>query len=364
MSSMRLVTGDDTGLIKVVDVMQKSVVARYGSQSMGQGIEQMIWAGNEGDAEKQILLARKNGNVECCQTDGGSVVSTYKLGSTGCAGLGVLQPESQKAVTCTRKGMIQFFGYGEAKAETQMKGWSVGKDIRSMEVCPSKVGWIATGGKEELLKVWDVESKKAVFKSKNVKPDMLDLRQPVCINDIAFLPHDTTKLVTATAHHEVRLYDTKSSRRAVLDIKAGDNAITRVHVTSSGDIIAGDGAGETMRFDPRNGKMVGKFKGVGGAITCISSDSGGKLIASTSLDRFLRVYNSGTRKLVKKVYLKQRLARCLFSEKVSESNNEKNDHNDKVWDILEAHSNNGRKRKMGSEVIESSSRLRKAGSED
>ncbi len=58
---------------------------------------------------------------------------------------------------------------------------------------------------------------------------------------------------------------------------------------------------------------MGSFKGSGGSIRSISHHPTMPFIASSGLDRHLRIHHTTTRKTANKVYLKQRLNTCLFS---------------------------------------------------
>lgn len=105
-----------------------------------------------------------------------------------------------------------------------------------MQQNPSQRHHVATGGKENPLKVWDLERPdKPIFTAKNVRQkkktinflapsswflcfklflfslihqvahDWLDMRVPVWVRDIGFIP-DSDKIVTCTGHHQVCLY--------------------------------------------------------------------------------------------------------------------------------------------------------------
>jgi hypothetical protein len=74
------------------------------------------------------------------------------------------------------------------------------------------------GLQDSNLRLWDVNSPAApVFKAKNVKPDMLQLEQPVWITGLAFVPGTgDTQIVASTAHKVLRIFDIRASARAVL----------------------------------------------------------------------------------------------------------------------------------------------------
>eukprot|EP00466_Bigelowiella_natans_P014462 jgi/Bigna1/85299/estExt_fgenesh1_pg.C_30181 len=347
-----VLTSDDTGLYKVVDVAKKKVDRRFGRQAQGRGIEAMAWSGlySGGDSyDSHFLSALQNGRVENRSRSTGEVTQSFQMASAGCSGLATI--DSKRLLSGTKNGVVQIFEEGK-EAST----FKVGEKTCRVKFCPGSSA-IATGGNEELLKVWDLATKKQTFKARNVKPDKLDLRYPVHILDISFFTNTSsssssqqqqqqqqaaTQIVTATAHHQVRFYDTKAQKRAIWSHKIGENAVRSVLALRDGiTIIAGDGAGETLQLDSRvNGRIVGKFKGVGGAITCISQDESGEFLSTTSLDRFVRVYDIKTRKMLNKVYLKQRVSSCLFCKNPEGTEEQAPEGKDKtVWDILESQRN-------------------------
>ena len=74
---------------------------------------------------------------------------------------------------------------------------------------------IATGGKENDLKVWNLklDSKDPIFRAKNVPNNWIQLREPVNITSIDFL--DQTKVAVGTAFHQVKYKKTYSDRNLI-----------------------------------------------------------------------------------------------------------------------------------------------------
>lgn len=50
---------------------------------------------------------------------------------------------------------------------------------------------IATGGKGNDLKLWNLKSKECVFKAKNVRKDMLELEVPIWVSDVTFMSNSS-----------------------------------------------------------------------------------------------------------------------------------------------------------------------------
>ena len=77
--------------------------------------------------------------------------------------------------------------------------------------------FVAVGGKELDLALWDVQTATQTFQAKNVPHDKLDMRLPVWIKDIAFVDSPSV-CVTGTAYGQLRLYDICASRRPVWSV--------------------------------------------------------------------------------------------------------------------------------------------------
>ncbi|XP_050840588.1 WD repeat-containing protein 74 [Serinus canaria] len=68
---------------------------------------------------------------------------------------------------------------------------------------PSRPHLVGTGGKENGLKVWDLQRpQEPLFRAKNVRNDWLDLRVPVWERDLQFLP-GSQRVVTCTGHGQL-----------------------------------------------------------------------------------------------------------------------------------------------------------------
>lgn len=62
---------------------------------------------------------------------------------------------------------------------------------------------IATGGKEHKLQLFDLERQAKVFTEKNVPHDWLELKVPLWISDIGFIPA-SSQVVTCSKYGHVR----------------------------------------------------------------------------------------------------------------------------------------------------------------
>ncbi|XP_041366173.1 WD repeat-containing protein 74-like [Gigantopelta aegis] len=210
---------------------------------------------------------------------------------------------------------------------------------------------IATGGKENDLKVWDLNCvNEPVFKAKNVRNDWLNLHVPVWVLRIQFIPQ-SSKIVSCTGHHQVRVYDPSSpQRRPVLDMNFDEYPITSMSLRNDKEfeVVVGNTQGSMALLDLRQGKIIQKYKGFAGTFKHIQCHSSLPLVASCGLDRFLRIHDIESRELLHKFYLKSRLNCLLFSSKWRDADHEQIqetvpasetktsvDSDDDVWEALE-----------------------------
>ena len=135
------------------------------------------------------------------------------------------------------------------KDEEVAEKFKVGENIESCVKGVGK-GTIVTGGKENELKVWDIETQKAVFTSKNVPRDNLDIRVPVWIRSICTPRSDENVVCVGTHYRQYRQYDTRVKRRPVLE-KEWDELPIQALVASATHCYMGNGKGDLGQLDFR-----------------------------------------------------------------------------------------------------------------
>lgn len=218
---------------------------------------------------------------------------------------------NENFVTASSSGVVRLWKEDDNHTEVQ-----AGKDLFCATPSPTNQQVLATGGKENELKMWNFEEPdKPTFQAKNVKNDWLNLHVPVWVTQMRFLPQ-SEKLVTTTGHHRIRVYDPKAQRRPILDMTFGENPITALSTClQDNQVVVGNTLGQMALIDLRKGAMVQHYKGFAGGIRCIQCHENLPLVASCGLDRFLRVHDLNTRDLLHKIYLKSKLNCLLFGKK-------------------------------------------------
>jgi len=254
-------------------------------------------------------------------------VNQYDMEGELCAGFGI----GDRFITCSKCGDLAIWEDDEVLEKISL-GPNIEKCVRNAS------GQVISGGKENELKVWDLETKKAVYTSKNIPRDFLELRVPVWIRSISPVPNSDL-IAIGTHYNQYRLYDIRAKRRPIISIDWEEFPISCVSTTDRYCYVANT-KGDLGKLDLRTGKLLNKYLGSTGSIRSISLHPTEPYLASVGLDRFLRVHNTETRQIMFKFYLKTRLNCVLFTGKEVVSKK------DDVWDELEVMSGEvGKKRK-------------------
>uniref|UniRef100_A0A914QRS1 Uncharacterized protein n=1 Tax=Panagrolaimus davidi TaxID=227884 RepID=A0A914QRS1_9BILA len=181
----------------------------------------------------------------------------------GCEGkiIGLSMLSADKIITAAKTGQLQIWT-PEGKLLSS-DDWNAGNDILAFDKKPSSSTIIATAGKENLLKIWDIE-------------------------------------ITGTSH--IRIYDPRTQRKPVHEYKFMDTPITALSLCNrENHIIASNTTGDMGLFDLRGGvQLLLKFRGFAGAVRSIAAHPTEPFVISVGIDRHIRLHNMDTKKLVKK----------------------------------------------------------------
>ncbi|XP_040583287.1 WD repeat-containing protein 74 [Lepeophtheirus salmonis] len=335
--SCNVFVGAETGILKGVTINAKESSSknfhRLKSLKKENEITALNWI-----SDGEILLGTRGQKVSGFDTSDNSFTHGRNVedgSNTPIRGLGRLPDET--LVTASESGIVKIWGTKEEelnvldeetllnstrKSSTRNLEQRSGDNPDSIHDNNPKKGrklvsmklrgsLIATGGQEHNLLIHDIGAspRKVVFRAKNVKNDMLQLRVPIWISDMAFLGETDSILSTVSRYGHVRLYDTRAQRKPVVSFGySNDEPLTAMACTGHDKrILVGTAHGGLALYDLQMGVkgMVRKYKGSVGSIRSIAYENGH--FASVGLDRFLRVYTIENRVKHSKLYLKSRL---------------------------------------------------------
>lgn len=192
--------GSETGILKGVSLSRKQAFNFCNTRhlSRDQEIRTLCWGDS---AETELLIGSVDGTVKTFSTEKGVFTETRRCGdpADGCfTGLAVL--DDSTLITCVECGTMRVWKEEGSGPVTEL---DAGKNVSRMRQNPVHRNKVATGGKENGLKIWDLERpEKAVFTAKNLRDDWLDLRRPHWVRDMAFIP-ESERVVTCTGYHQV-----------------------------------------------------------------------------------------------------------------------------------------------------------------
>ncbi|XP_049433566.1 WD repeat-containing protein 74 [Epinephelus fuscoguttatus] len=335
--------GSETGILKGVSLSRKQAFnfCNTSHLSRDQEVRALCW----GDpAESELLVGSVDGTVKTFSTEKGVFTETRRCGdpAEGCfTGLAALSGSA--LVTCVECGTVRVWREDSSEPVTEL---NAGKNVCRMRQSPVHPHRVATGGKENGLKIWDLENpEKPVFTAKNLRDDWLDLRRPHWVRDMAFIP-DSDKVVACTGYHQVHVFDPSCpQRRPVLEAEYGEHPLTALSLPAGGNtVVVGNTQGQIALLDLRKGLVRGCLKGLAGGVRGLQCHPSQPVVASCGLDRFLRIHSLEDRKLQHKVYLKSRLNCLLLASRDLEDGGgaaagsqevKEEDEDDEVWESME-----------------------------
>ena len=252
--------GSRTGLLKSVDLRKKVATNHYEDKSYGKENEIMCMCWRS-STKTDMLTGHSNGivrnfSVNSGTFDGKSVCApNISVGEKGtlCATCVI----DNSIITASTKGNFSIWKQENIQNQVNV---TTGDNLSCLK--SNGTDLVACGGKENPLKIYDINNPdEPIFKSKNVKHDWLQLRVPIWVTGVHFIP-DSSKVLTVTGTHNIRLYDPKSNaKRPVLETRFGEYPIISSTMVSrkSHQVIVGNTHGDCAAFDVRHFKHMCKI---------------------------------------------------------------------------------------------------------
>jgi len=326
-TNFNIFTGGSTGILKGLFVgHSKEVVQNFSDKpDKASEISCLEWGD---DDEKDILVGMTSGIIHRYNTASNDRVVQYspdeKMGSV--TGLGRVDGT---IVVGYEAGKVLIIGPSneDSKSVDVINALNRGETLCRMKQNTNNRQFVATGGKENDLQIWDLtKTDQPIFKAKNVRPNFLQLRVPVWISDIDFILN-SNNVVLCTKHGHVRLYDVRSNasqKRPVISLAADEQPFTAIASIPGMKVVAGSSRGFMCSVDlrkPQKGKNfkidqtlvpLRTYKGFSGSVKQIKVCNSGDLFASVGLDRHLKLHSIESKIPLHKIYLKSRLNSVLL----------------------------------------------------
>ncbi|KAL3103326.1 hypothetical protein niasHS_002512 [Heterodera schachtii] len=267
-----------------------------------------------GADQMEILVGRENGRVDHFNSLTDQFNALFALPQPSEL-KGIHRIDGDRILTAQECGTLAVWSASGERQTTE--NWTAGENLLTMRTEPGeRTGVFATGGRENPLKVWNLEEQKCVFTAKNVRPNALELRVPIWVTCCRFLGETGQFIVTSTGKSQLRLYDLRAQRRPLFEEKWLDEPILALSTCCRDwQVIAGNSRGEVGLFDLRSSvksRLLCKFKGFAGAVRHIDASPSHPQILSCGIDRFAIVHDLISHKILRKIYCKVQLNCCLI----------------------------------------------------
>lgn len=218
------------------------------------------------------------------------------------------------------KGVLAVSDRGDVAfwdADSETASVKEGKDMAPVSIA-KKGNIIALGGKglKNILQLWELKDDSSFTMKVNAKQTQnvkLNMPYPVDVRGIAFTQKDTSDVVvTCNSDGQLWLYDFRVKRVPIIErqVQPKKTGLVSVFATDKDDcVIYTTADGIVEHYDMRAGRSLGRFGPHEGACTDLHITAGtekgqGKLLITTCKDRYLRIFDFESRKLLSKVYLK------------------------------------------------------------
>ncbi|PSN30822.1 hypothetical protein C0J52_17326 [Blattella germanica] len=172
----------------------------------------LSWGNSE---ENEVLIGSAGQKVKIYDVDFKAFTNNIHI-QCGTGSIKGISRYKKHILTAIESGEVQVWSH---KKEHILK---TGNQIEKMRHSPFNGEIIATGGKENDLKFTSMPIV--------VRPDMLELRVPIWVSDMDFLP-DTSKVAVCTRHGHIRLYDPSTpQRRPVVNFDIPEECLTSMSI--------------------------------------------------------------------------------------------------------------------------------------
>ena len=348
---MKIITGDEFGLIKLISTQSKSVIDQYGSLDSSKSIinifsnnkiEQIDNSEENEDEESEtkdnlnLYISSINENY-ILNWDSKKVISSYKNENPDLSYISsaIKFPYNSNNNTIfingTSDSKVNLVSFDEqlkfnnssiyTPLDTSNKNLKIKLRGIANSLYNTDSAYLLYQNNPFIL--YNINQQKIEFKGKNLPNDELNLRIPMHDMDIVEVKNNPRLNYISTAYGEIRLYDKKASPRPSLNKKITNTKINKIDITVDGNyLFVGDNSGYCAMLDIRKSFSACKtFKGNSGAIkTLVNIEQNNNLIVS-GFDRYVRIYDykSGGDE---KIFVKNKVNSAILVELEKNKNKE------------------------------------------
>ncbi|XP_060516093.1 WD repeat-containing protein 74 isoform X2 [Cylas formicarius] len=282
----------------------------------------------KGRNEDEIILGYQSGHVGVYNTQQNEFIKslTDLEGDGGIIGAGCVK----KAIISAKRNGIIHVSKGKKRDYFSVNLDEKGT-LESLICNDNRDNIVGIGGEFNNFKLFNLETKQCVFKAKSLGHDELQLPIPTSVRSIIFFPDVPNLAACATKEGYVLLYDDRAQRKPISKFLEKQASYTTISPAfRERQCFVGTTKGYMQMLDLKTAKCLKTFTNYTGSVTSIICDPVEPYIASTSLDRYLRVHNIDTKELVYKCYMKQNLTKLFLKPIIKDEGEEKQKQDENV----------------------------------
>ena len=311
---MKIISGDEFGLIKLISTQQKKVIDQYGSIDSSKSIinifskyninELNLDENSENENNQNINLfvssLHENYNLDW---NNKRIISSYKnedpeinfISST--IKFEVNKNNNAIIINGTSDNKLNIVSFNE---DNEFEGSSIYTPLESSNITLKRISnslfnkdSVYALYKNTPLVLYNIQNQKIEFKGKNLPNDELNLTIPMHDTDVVEVKNNPRLNYVSTAYGDIRLYDKKASPRPSLNKKVTKSKINKIDITNDGNyLFIGDNLGYCAMLDIRKSfSPFRTFKGISGSIRSLVNIEQNNNIIVAGFDRYIRWYN-------------------------------------------------------------------------
>ena len=341
---MKIITGDEFGLIKLFSTESKKVLDQYGiidsSQSILNIFTNKIIEPHKNSEDNININEEKDENLDLyissiyenyiLEWNKKRIISTYKNENKNASFISstIKFPSTNNDktifVNASSDDKINVVSFNKENIyENSSTYWPVDNSNKFLKIKLRAVSNSSYNNNESIyclyqntpLILYNIEQQKVEFKGKNLPHDELGLRIPIHDTDLVEIKNNPRLNYTSTAYGEIRLYDKKASPKPSMSKAITKSKINKINITEDNNyLFVGDTQGYCAMLDIRKSFHPCKtFRGNSGSIkSLVNIDKNNTLIVG-GFDRYVRWYDykSGNND---KIFLKNKINSTVLVE--------------------------------------------------
>ena len=319
---MKIITGDEFGLIKLISTKSKQVLDQYGKIDSSKAILN-IFSNNKielnenisSDLDEEIntqeelnlFISSINENY-ILNWNNKKIISSYKNENPNTSfissAIKFLSSECNNSVfingTSDDRINIVTFNHENKYIKSSLY-WPVDNSNKFLKIKLRGISNSIYNNKESVyclyqntpIVLYNIEQQKIEFKGKNLPHDELGLRIPIHDTDVIEIKNNPRLNYVSTAYGEIRFYDKKASPKPTLNIKVTNSKINKIDITEDNNyLFVGDNQGYCAMLDIRKSLHPCKtFKGNSGSIKSLVNIEKKNNLIVAGYDRYVKWYD-------------------------------------------------------------------------